>query len=160
MKTMKHLSSIGIKSMTNQEMNRCFTTVFFTSTEPVKSNESQHSIFERTRVQKGAKVINRERKRDSDWSHVIKTVTLNQPSTDPTVVLKTGCRQTDTQADETVSFFQWMYVLECWNVVSNRYRTTVTSENRKYQRKLKSSEQNYKSMCFLSHHVPLSRTPI
>ena len=65
----------------------------------MKSNESQHSIFELTREQKGAKAINQERKIDSSSPDVIKTFILDQPITDSTVVLKTGYRQTDTQTD-------------------------------------------------------------
>ena len=65
----------------------------------MKSNESQHSIFERTREQKGAKAINQERKIDSSSSDVIKTFTLDKPITDSTVVLKTGNRQTDRHTD-------------------------------------------------------------
>ena len=79
-------------------MNLGLKTVFSTDREAVKSNESQHSIFERATDQKGAKVINQEKKKDSSSSDdVIKTVTLNRPTTDATIVLKTGYRQTDTQ---------------------------------------------------------------
>ena len=45
---------------------------------------------------KGAKAINEERKRSSSASDAIKTVTLNHPTINPIVVLKTGYRQTDT----------------------------------------------------------------
>ena len=49
---------------------------------------------------------NEERKRDCAWSHVIKTVTLNQPTTYSTIVLKTGYRQTDRQTHrQTKAFF-------------------------------------------------------
>jgi hypothetical protein len=40
--------------------------------------------------QKGIKAINQERKRDSSRSDAIKTLILNQPTTDSTIVLKTG----------------------------------------------------------------------
>ena len=63
----------------------------------MKSNASQHSIFELTRQEKGVKAINQERKIDSSSSDVIKTFTLDKPITDSTVVLKTGNRQTDRQ---------------------------------------------------------------
>ena len=48
---------------------------------------------------KRREVINQERKRDNSSSDAIKIVVLNQPTTGPTVVLKTGYRQTDTQTD-------------------------------------------------------------
>ena len=64
----------------------------------MKSNESQYSIFERAR-EKRTKAINRERNRDSSRSDAIKTLILNQPTTDSTIALKTGYRQTDRQTD-------------------------------------------------------------
>jgi mRNA-degrading endonuclease YafQ of YafQ-DinJ toxin-antitoxin module len=53
---------------------------------------------------KGTKAINRERKRDSSRSDAIKTLILNQPTTDLTVVLKTGYRQTDRQTDKILIY--------------------------------------------------------
>jgi hypothetical protein len=67
--------------------------------EAIKSNVSQYSIFEQAR-EKGTKAINRETKRDSSRSDAIKTLILSQPTTDSTIVLKTGYRQTDRQTDK------------------------------------------------------------
>ena len=56
---------------------------------------------------------NEERKRDSTWSHVIKTVTVNQSTTDLNVVLKTGYRQTDRQTK---------YMFTVWQALSFQSR--------------------------------------
>ena len=62
MKTMKHLSSIAIKSTINQEMNRGFKTAFSTNRETLKPKKSQHWIVERARNKKAQKrSITRER---------------------------------------------------------------------------------------------------
>ena len=77
-----------------------FKTVFSTNREALKSNESQHSIIERVRVKKAQKrSITSERDILLDLMCDIKTVTLNRPTTDSTIVLKTGYRQADTQTD-------------------------------------------------------------
>ena len=69
-----------------------FQSRFLHNKEAMKSNESQYSIFERAR-EKRTKAINRERNRDSSRSDAIKTLILNQPTTDSTIALKTGYRQ-------------------------------------------------------------------
>ena len=59
---MQNLSHIEITSTIKQEKGWYFKTVFFTSGEALKSNDSQDSIFERAREQKEAKwLIKRER---------------------------------------------------------------------------------------------------
>ena len=85
----------------------------------MKSNESQHSIFELTREQKGAKAINQERKIDSSSSDVIKTFTLDKPITDATVVLKSGNRQTDRHTDRQNTYlpFDRPYPFSLGNIV-------------------------------------------
>ena len=82
----------------NERYELRFQSHFFHNREAIKSNASQYSIFERAR-EKSTKAINRESKRDFARSDAIKTVTVNQSTTDPTVVLKTGYRQTDRHTD-------------------------------------------------------------
>ena len=54
-KTMTQLSTIEMKSRIEQEMDCGFKVLFSTNREAVKSNESQHSIFERAREKKAQK---------------------------------------------------------------------------------------------------------
>jgi hypothetical protein len=49
----------------NPDLDGGFKTVCSTEIDAVRSNECQHSIFERAREQKSAKVINEERKETS-----------------------------------------------------------------------------------------------
>jgi hypothetical protein len=97
MKALRHLSPIEIKPTINQGMDWCLKTVLSTDREVVNPNESRHSIFEliSRKTKRRESDQSRERERDSAWSDVIKLVTLNQPTTYSTVVLKTGYRQTD-----------------------------------------------------------------
>ena len=74
-------------------MYRGFKTVFSPNREALKSNESQHSIFQQEKNKKAPKW---SIKRDLfSWAHVLKTFTLKELTTDSIVVLKTGYRQTD-----------------------------------------------------------------
>ena len=75
---------------------RSQTPILHTNREALKTNVSQHSIFERAREKKAQK---RSIKRDASLSDAIKAFTFNQPTTDSTVVFKTCYRQTDTQTD-------------------------------------------------------------
>ena len=85
---------------------------------------------------KRREVINQERKRDSSWSNAIKIVALDQPTTDPTVVFKTGYRQSDRQAkafftvsqtlslqSRELSLVAWPFVrvmgFSCWLLLSS-----------------------------------------
>ena len=99
---MQHLSPIEIKAMIKREMNWSFK-VAFSTTERQLSPMSQSTRTSDEQERKGAKAINEERKRSSSASDAIKTVTLNHPTINPIVVLKTGYRQTDrhthTQTD-------------------------------------------------------------
>jgi hypothetical protein len=70
---MQLLLQIEIKSTIKQEMYSGLKPVFSTNREPVKSNDSHHSIFERARDQKSVKAINQESKRESSWSDAIKS---------------------------------------------------------------------------------------
>ena len=69
---MNHLSPIEIKSTINQEMDWGFISVFSSKREAMKSNESQHSIFERAREKKAQKrsIITKEREilLDLSWN--------------------------------------------------------------------------------------------
>ena len=65
-----------------------------------KNESLQDSILERVRKPKGDKVISQERKRNPSSHYMIKTITVNQPTTDYTVVLKTDYREAGREAKE------------------------------------------------------------
>ena len=94
---------------------------------------SQQSIFQR---ENGAIAINQEKKRYPSASDAIKTVSLYQPTTDPTVVLKTGYRQTDTQTK---------YIFTVWQTLSFHSREQSTSLF-PYKSIPKSSDRVWKSV--------------
>ena len=106
--------------------------------------------------EKGATAINHARKRDSAWSDVIKTVTLNQPTTDSTIVLKTGNRQTDRQTK---------YIFTVWQTLSFQSREhRIGYDRRRYLHALSSKlltkdVLSINDPCGVSHFHPWSQIP-
>ena len=97
-------------------MDYGFKPVVSTNRQAMKSNESQHSIIELTREQKGAKAINQERKIDSSSSDVIKTFTLDKPITDATVVLTLSSRMLPNGNNFAVGGYGIFKKARQWNI--------------------------------------------